>query len=54
LVSISIKWKKIIVKTWNPMVNSELLSFDEKIKEVFKEKVKGIWKEFEGFEVRYR
>lgn len=54
LVSISIKWKKIIVKTWNPMVNSELLSFDEKIKEVFKEKVKGIWKEFEEVEVRYR
>lgn len=54
LVSINVRWNKFIVKTWNPIINAELLIFDEKIKEIFKEKIKNLQVDFGDFEVMYK
>lgn len=54
LVSINVRENKLIVKTWNPIINTELLNFDEKIKETFKKKTKNLVKNFGDLEVVYR
>jgi hypothetical protein len=42
LVSVQVKGNTILLKTNNPLINSELLNFDDKIKESFFKKVKNI------------
>jgi hypothetical protein len=54
LVSINVKGNKLIVKTWNPIISTELLNFDGKIKETFKKKIKNLQVNFGDLEVVYR
>ncbi len=53
LVSIQIRWKTILIKTNKPIINTEALILDNKIKELFSEKIKKLWIKFYDFELRY-
>ncbi|MDR1944520.1 MAG: hypothetical protein LBQ59_00015 [Candidatus Peribacteria bacterium] len=54
LVSIQVKGSTILVKTNNPLINAELLNFDDKIKQTFQEKTKNVETITRNFEVRYK
>lgn len=53
LVSIQLKWKIIFLKTNKPIINTEALILDDKIKNIFSEKIKKIWIHFTDFDVKY-
>lgn len=53
LISIQLKWKIILIKTNKPIINTEALMLDDKIKELFSDKIKKIWIKFYDFELRY-
>lgn len=53
LVSIQIKWNRIIVKTNKVILNAELFMYNDKINITISEKLKKMWLKFEGFEIKY-
>jgi len=53
LISINIRWKTIIIKTNKPIINSQLLLFDNKIKEESQKKITKIWLKFDYEEIKY-
>jgi len=53
LISVTIKWKNILVKTNKPIINTELLTIDDKIKGVLNEKFKKMWILFYDFDIKY-
>jgi hypothetical protein len=53
LVSIQLRWKTILLKTNKPIINSEALIYDDKIKLLFESKIKKIWIKFYDYELRY-
>ena len=53
MVSIQLRWKTVLVKTNKPIINTEALLLDDKIKKVFSEKIKSIWIKFYDFELKY-
>ena len=53
LISITIKWKNILIKTNKPIINTELLILDDKIKNILNEKFKKLWIKFYDFDIKY-
>lgn len=53
LVSIQIKWKSIIVKVNKPIVKSEILLIEDKIKNEVLNKFKKVGIKFYDFEIKY-
>ena len=53
LISIIIRWKTVIIKTNKPIINTELLTIDDKIKKASWEKLLKIWIKFYDFDIRY-
>lgn len=53
LVSIQLRWNTILVKTNKPIINTEALIIDDKIKKKFKEKIIKMWIQFYNFEIKY-
>lgn len=53
MISIQIRWKTILIKTNKPIINTEALMLDDKIKELFSEKIKKMWIKFYDFEIKY-
>ena len=53
MISIQLRWKAILIKTNKPIINTEALMLDDKIKELFSEKIKKLWIKFYDFELRY-
>ncbi len=53
LISVRLNAKVIFVKTTNPLINTELLLLDQKIKKLFSEKLKKVGIVFYDFEVKY-
>ncbi len=53
MTSIQIRWKTILIKTNKPIINTEALMLDDKIKELFSEKIKKMWIKFYDFEIKY-
>lgn len=53
LVSIQIKWKSIIVKVNKPIVKSEILLIEDKIKNEVLNKFKKVGINFYDFEIKY-
>ena len=53
LISIRLNAKVIFIKTTNPLINTELLLLDHKIKKLFSEKLKKVGIIFYDFEVKY-
>jgi DNA-directed RNA polymerase len=53
MVSIQLRWKTVLVKTNKPIINTEAILLDDKIKKVFSEKIKSIWIKFYDFELKY-
>ncbi len=51
--SIQLKWKIIFIKTNKPIINTEALMLDDKIKNLFLKKIKKIWIKIYDFELRY-
>jgi len=54
IVSVKLSWKTILVKTNKPLINSELLILDNKIKKNLKEKFERLNFKFENFELKYK
>ena len=54
MTSIRLIWKTILIKTNKPIINTELLMYDNKIKELFSEKIKKMWIKFHDFELKYK
>lgn len=53
MVSIKLRWKTILIKTNKPIINSESLILDDKIKQTFFLKAKKLWIKFNDFELKY-
>lgn len=53
LISITLKQKTIFIKTNKPIINTELLNIDDKIKNRIKEKIKKLWINFYDFDIKY-
>jgi len=53
LISIRLNAKVVFVKTTNPLINTELLLLDQKIKKLFLEKLNKVWIKFYDFELKY-
>ena len=53
MISIQLRWKTILVKTNKPIINTEALMYDDKIKLLFAEKIKKLWIKFYDFELKY-
>lgn len=53
MISIQIRWKTILIKTNKPIINTEALILDHKIKKLFFEKIKKLWIKFYDFELKY-
>ncbi len=53
LISITIKWKNIIIKTKKPIINTELLLINDNIKDISKKKLKKMWLNIYDFEIIY-
>ena len=53
MVSIQLRWKTILIKTNKPIINTEALILDDKIKELFSDKIKKLWIKFYDFELKY-
>ncbi len=53
LVSIQLRWDTILVKTTKPIIKSELFILDDKIKDLFWEKIKKIWINYDNYILKY-
>jgi len=53
MISIQFIWNTIFIKTNKPIINTEALMLDDKIKELFSEKIKKVWIKFYDFELKY-
>lgn len=53
MISIQLRWKTVLIKTNKPIINTEALMYDDKIKLLFSEKIKKIWIKFYDFELKY-
>jgi len=53
LVSIHIRWESILIKTWNPLINSEALLLTDKISDNFLNKISKLWIKLENIEIKY-
>lgn len=53
MISIQLRWKTILIKTNKPIINTEALILDDKIRLLFSEKIKKLWIEFYDFELKY-
>jgi hypothetical protein len=53
LVSIRLNWNIILLKTNRPLINTEALLFDDKIKKTFSNKIKKVWIIFEKYDIKY-
>ena len=53
LISVQIKWNTLLLKTNNPLINSELNMFYDKIYLVFSKKIKNLDIKFSDFEVKF-
>ncbi len=53
MISIQLRWKTILIKTNKPIINTEALMYDDKIKSLFTEKIKKLWIKFYDFELKY-
>lgn len=53
LVSINLRWNNVIIKTNKPIINTELLLLDDKIKEKSQKNIKKVWLDFEILDIRY-
>jgi len=53
LVSIQLKKNIILIKTNNPLINTELLLIDDKIKEASKVKLLKIWIKLINIDIKY-
>ena len=53
LISVTIKPKTIIIKTNKPIINTEFLTIDDKIKNILNEKFKKLWIKFYDFDIKY-
>lgn len=53
LVSIQIRWKTLLIKTNKPIINTEALILDDKIKLLFSKKINMLWIKFYDFEIKY-
>jgi len=53
LVSIQLRWNTILVKSNKPIINTEALLLDDKIKEKFELKIKKIGINFNNYELKY-
>lgn len=53
MISIQLRWKTVLLKTNKPIINTEALMMDDKIRLLFSEKIKKIWIKFYDFELKY-
>ncbi len=53
LVSVQLNKNTIFIKTNDPLINTELLFLDDKIKKLSREKLRKIWIKFNGCKLRY-
>ena len=53
LISVTINWKIIKIKTNKPIINAELLIINNKLKEKIIQKLKNLWIIFYDFEIKY-
>ena len=53
LISITINWNIIKIKTNKPIINAELLIINKKLKEKIIQKLKNLWIIFYDFEIKY-
>lgn len=53
LISIKIKSTQIFIKTKNPLINTELLNINDKIKNISSKKLRNIWLKFYDFDIIY-
>lgn len=53
LVSISVSWNTILIKTTKPIINAELTQYQDKIYIDFKEKMQKMWFTYKDFEIKY-
>lgn len=53
MISIQLRWKTVLVKTNKPIINTEALMMDDKIRYLFSEKIKKLWIKFYDFELKY-
>ena len=53
MISVQLRWKTILIKTNKPIINTEALLLDDKIKNSFSEKIKKLWIKFYDFELKY-
>lgn len=53
MISVQIRWKTILIKTNKPIINTEALMLDDKIKDIFSKKIKKIWIKFYDFDLKY-
>ena len=53
MISVQLRWKTILIKTNKPIINTEALILDDKIKEVFSGKIKKLWIKFYDFDLKY-
>lgn len=53
LISVTLNWKIIKIKTNKPIINTELLMINDKIKEKITNKLRNIWIVFYDFEIKY-
>lgn len=53
MISIQLRWKTILIKTNKPIINTEALLLDNKIKILFNKKIKKIWINFNEYNIKY-
>lgn len=53
MISIQIRWKIVLIKTNKPIINTEALILDDKIKELFSKRIKQLWIKFYDYELKY-
>lgn len=53
MISIQLRWKTVLIKTNKPIINTEALMYDDKIKSLFSLKIKKIWIKFYDYELKY-
>lgn len=53
MVSIQLRWNIVLVKTNKPIINTEALILDDKIKKMFSEKIKKMWIKFYDYDIKY-
>lgn len=54
LKSISLKWNVIIIKTWRPIINAELINYQEDLLSKIENKLNIIWVTIKNIEIKFR